>query len=148
MRANRAVLQRLTLPLVLAACAAVALLLPAPVRSAEFPPEKFENLQLLPKDIGTRQLLDSMKAFSQSLGVRCWFCHVGEEGQDLSTFDFVTDELSHKVVAREMIKMTQQIQSQNMKEVAKLFRNLEGKTDAAPRVTCNTCHRGQTEPEK
>jgi tetratricopeptide (TPR) repeat protein len=46
-------------------------------------PDKFTNLQVLPKDLGKRELLETMKNFTRALGVRCQFCHIGEEGKPL-----------------------------------------------------------------
>ena len=106
---------------------------------AQFPPEKLENLKVYPKDIPVRALIDSMAAFTRALGVRCTFCHVGEEGKPLSTYDFQSDEKHAKQAAREMLGM-----------VAAINGSLLGKLDHRhePRitVTCATCHRGVSEP--
>ena len=51
------------------------------------PPPPPKNLQVFPKDIPRPQLIANMKLFSQSLGVRCTHCHVGEEGK----LDFPSD---------------------------------------------------------
>ena len=67
------------------------------------PPHK--NLKVLPQDIPGPQLLSTMKFFSLSLGVRCTFCHVGEEGKPLSTFDFASDAKREKQTARKMLAM-------------------------------------------
>src|SRR5262245_19404795 len=45
--------------------------------------EKFKNLQVLPKDISEEQLNSTMNGFTRALGVRCAYCHVGEEGKPL-----------------------------------------------------------------
>ena len=64
------------------ATAIAALALPAPVSSlAAQAPEKFENLQVLPKDIARDSLLQIMRGFAFALGVRCEHCHVQHEGQ-------------------------------------------------------------------
>jgi hypothetical protein len=98
------------------------------------PPHK--NLKILPADISRMQLLSTMKFFSQSLGVRCTFCHVGTEGQPPSTFDFASDAKDSKGTARDMMRMVQQI---NGSLVA-----ATGLPDA--KVTCFTCHRGSKRP--
>ena len=44
------------------------------------PPWKSENLQYFPKDITRPQLIQRMREFSFSLGVRCQYCHPGGNG--------------------------------------------------------------------
>lgn len=104
--------------------------------------EERKNLQVLPKDIPANELRGLMIGAAQGLGVRCWFCHIGEEGQDLATFDFSTDEKKHKAIAREMFKMVMGINEGYMGKVAEL----DGKEEAT-QVRCVTCHRGEAEPK-
>src|SRR5690349_23794173 len=73
----------------------------------------FKNLQVFPKDIARPQLIANMKFFSQSLGVRCTFCHVGVEGQPLSTYDFASDTKKEKSTARKMLAMVHRINQQD-----------------------------------
>lgn len=115
----------------------------AEAQTSEGPPiwDSPKNLQVLPKDIDPQMLRGYMVGAAQGLGVRCWFCHIGEEGQDLSTFDFVSDEKKHKQVAREMFRMTLEINAATMAKVAEL----EGDEEAAV-VRCVTCHRGKATP--
>ncbi|HEX6783103.1 MAG TPA: c-type cytochrome [Sphingomicrobium sp.] len=114
---------------------AAAQIPPPPGMAFGDPPHK--NLKILPQDISRMQLLSTMKFFSQSLGVRCTFCHVGTEGQPPSTFDFASDAKPEKTTARRMIVMVQQINQQGF-----------GITDPAKfKVTCFTCHRGSQHPE-
>ncbi len=102
-------------------------------------PESFTNLKVFPKDIPKRQLIDTMKGFTQALGVRCQFCHVGQ-GDDLATFDFASDDKEHKQIAREMLRMVSEI---NKSFIAKL----PAESEPRQTVTCMTCHRGQAAPE-
>ena len=60
-----------------AAVAATVLATPRPARAQI--PEKFENLQVLPKDIPRDTLLRVMRGFTAALGVRCDFCHMERE---------------------------------------------------------------------
>jgi len=99
-------------------------------------PDKFTNLQILPKDIGKRELLDAMKSFTSALGVRCQHCHLGEEGKPLTTFDFVSDTKAAKQTARVMLQMVQAINNEHLAKVANKF---------TP-VNCNTCHHGENRP--
>jgi hypothetical protein len=100
-------------------------------------PAPFKNLKVLPRDIARPELLSRMKFFSQSLGVRCTYCHVGTEGQPLSTFDFASDAKQHKKIAREMMRLTQHINAEHLPAIAGL---------PNAKVTCFTCHRGATKP--
>jgi len=98
------------------------------------PPHK--NLKVLPQDISGPQLVSTMKFFSQSLGVRCTFCHVGAEGQPLANFDFASDAKPEKRTARKMLAMVHRINSDDF-----------GVTDFSKvKVTCFTCHRGAQHP--
>ena len=102
---------------------------------AQFPPQKLQNLKVFPADIPVRALLDTMASFTRALGVRCTYCHVGEEGQPLSSFDFPSDEKPEKAKAREMLRMVGAINGDYL-------------TRRTPtiNVACATCHRGVTEP--
>ncbi len=104
-------------------------------------PDKFTNLKVLPADIAKQDLIDTMKGFAMGLGVRCWYCHKGE-GDDLSTFDFASDEKGHKEIARQMLRMTMQI---NHEVIAKLPAHADG-TERG-NVRCVTCHRGAAQPK-
>lgn len=84
--------------------------------------EQFKNVQVL-KDVPSGQFLQYMRSFNQSLGVQCDFCHV----QDRSS-----DEKHEKVVARQMITMSHEINE-------KFF---NGKME----VRCYTCHKGVHHP--
>src|SRR3954447_24639370 len=65
-------------------------------------PEKFTNLQFFPKDISKKELTNTMRGFSFSLGVRCEFCHVQGEDKKL---DFPNDSKPEKQKARAMLQM-------------------------------------------
>jgi cytochrome c peroxidase len=106
----------------------------SPPMSFANPPHK--NLKVLPPDITGPQLIGTMKIFSQSLGVRCNFCHVGEEGKPLSSFDFASDAKEEKQTARKMLAMVHRINQEDF-----------GVTDFSKvKVTCFTCHRGSKHP--
>ena len=103
-----------------------------------FPPKTFQNLQVLPKDATAALVVGTMKGFANNLGVRCQFCHIGEEGLPLEQFDFVSDEKPAKRTARAMMRLTQ--------EINKHLDATVPTTAAAPRVSCITCHRGKSAP--
>jgi hypothetical protein len=116
--------------------AAVSTAQTPPAAPAAAPGPQFKNLQVFPKDITRDQLTANMKLFAQSLGVRCVHCHVGEEGQPLSTFDFASDAKKEKLVARKMLTMVHRINSEDFG--VKDFKDVK--------VTCFTCHRGAVKP--
>jgi hypothetical protein len=124
--------------LLAAGCAALL----AAVTTAQVPPAAapspppLKNLQVFPKDISRPELISNMKFFAQSLGVRCTHCHVGVEGQPLSTFDFASDAKPQKLTARRMLAMVHRINEQEF--------GVKGFKDV--KVTCFTCHRGSTKP--
>lgn len=100
-------------------------------------PDKFTNLQVLPKDISKDNLVDTMRLFSRSLGVRCDHCHeLSEEHQD-----FASDKKEAKNAARTMMRMVHEINTNFMPKTEPL----PGEK-SADKVNCWTCHRGAKEP--
>ena len=96
---------------------------PLPASSREERAEqKYKNIQLL-KGLPSDRLMSVMFAFKASLGVDCTSCHIKDQ--------FEKDDKPPKQVARKMIT---------------LVRETNGKLGGAARVTCFTCHRGQTRP--
>lgn len=116
--------------------ASVALTAPA---AAQFPPDSLKNLQVLPEDLPVRAVIDTMRSFTRALGVRCTYCHVGEEGQPLTTYDFVADKKPEKERARAMLQMVAAINDQHLAK-------LPNRRTPAIAVTCFTCHRGVAQP--
>ena len=104
----------------------------APPPAPTFANPPYKNLKVFPRDIQRAQLLTNMKFFSQSLGVRCTFCHVGEEGKPMSTFDFASDAKAKKLTARAMLQMVHKLNKDEF--------------DGEIKVTCFTCHRSSTKP--
>jgi len=102
-------------------------------------PDNPKNLTVLPKTTTGRELQRTMFAFTSGLGVRCTYCHAGEEGKDFSQFDFVSDAKPEKNEARTMIQMVNNI---NTVYLAKL--NVDSTSPL--RVSCMTCHHGNAVP--
>lgn len=100
---------------------------------------RYKNLKILPKNITKQQMDSVMRHFSASLGEKCNFCHVRNE--DAKTMNFASDENKHKLVARNMMKMTNKIN--------KKYFEVSGKQslDTKLLVTCYTCHHGAEDPE-
>jgi hypothetical protein len=104
---------------------------PAPAGGGQTPaPPK--NLQVLPKDISREQLLATMAAFTQALGVNCNYCHVQ---------DRAADDLRTKAAARQMMALARDINQ-------KLPQAVNKPADQATRVGCVTCHRGVAIPKQ
>jgi len=96
---------------------------PLPASSREERVEqKYKNIQIL-KGLPSDRLMSVMFAFKSSLGVDCTYCHIKDQ--------FEKDDKPPKQMARKMIT---------------LVRDTNSKLGGAARVTCFTCHRGQTRP--
>lgn len=102
-------------------------------------PEHSKNLTVLPSSIGAKDLSRTMKSFTGALGVRCIYCHVGEEGKSLAEFDFVSDAKPEKNKARIMMAMVQNINS-------KYLSTFHENDEKSVQVNCQTCHRGSSLP--
>jgi len=86
--------------------------------------EKFKNITVL-NDMPADQLGKVMNIFSASLGKNCSFCHVEDK--------FDLDEKKEKATAREMIKMTVELNKEHFR--------------GRPEISCNTCHGGKERPQ-
>jgi hypothetical protein len=73
--------------------------------------------------------MPAMNFMANSLGVKCSYCHVTN---DTGRWPVERDDKAAKGKAREMIRMTREINKANFK----------GKLE----VTCSTCHRGSNDP--
>jgi hypothetical protein len=102
-------------------------------------PEKLENLQYFPKDITRDSLVQIMRTFSFSLGVRCQYCHAGGDGISFQGVKFSSDDKPAKNKARFMLRMADTINT-------RLLALLPGRSDPPVRVNCNTCHHGLPKP--
>lgn len=86
--------------------------------------QKFKNIKVL-NEMPADQMGKVMNLMSAGLGVNCNFCHVG--------FDFEKDGNEHKEIARDMLRMTFEINKN-------YFKN-------EPEVSCATCHNGRPHPQ-
>lgn len=119
--------------------ACLAALLAAPLSAQQWRwPEKAKNLKVLPATTTAKELQQTMLSFTGALGVRCNFCHVGEEGKDLSDYDFASDTKPEKESARIMLKMVKAINSQFLTTLPEYNQSLD--------VRCITCHHGSNIP--
>jgi hypothetical protein len=104
-------------------------------------PEHLKNGKALPADITADQLRNTMTGYTNALGVRCPFCHVGEDGKPFSEFDFPSDQVPMKDIARRMIRLTNTVNA-SIKDIFK------GGTEEPIEVTCATCHHGSPAPQR
>ena len=95
---------------------------PPPPAGGRRPMPEPKNLKVL--KVPVAELIPIMRRFNASLGVECSFCHV--QG------NFASDDKHEKEMARTMITMTQQINTNF--------------PDGKMHVGCFTCHRGEKEP--
>src|SRR4051812_47909343 len=104
-------------------------------------PDHFENLKVLPRDIPRDSLVQIMRGFAMSLGVRCTYCHATEAGAagGQERINFRSDDKGEKRKARGMMQMVGDINTHS------LARLPERRTPEV-RVTCITCHRGSPVP--
>jgi len=94
---------------------------PAPGVKGPTAGQAYKNVKIL-KDLPAGELHPAMEYITVALGVGCGYCH------DVRNFD--NDDKAPKKTARNMMQMTFAINSASF----------EGQT----RVTCYTCHRGQS----
>jgi len=127
------------------------------------------NLQVLPKDISTADLQETMRGFNFALGVQCNHCHVevpppapapgargagappaegrggrGGRGNAPAPLNFASDDKPEKKAARLMIKMVNDLNAKLTSDVAPVL----SKAGSLTKVQCATCHRGIAQPEQ
>jgi hypothetical protein len=97
-------------------------------------PDKFTNLQVLPKDITRSDLQSTMRKFAFALNVRCPYCHMERADK---TIDFASDDKQAKKTARLMLQM-----------VTTIDHDYVGKIESTKpaHVECVTCHHGIAQP--
>lgn len=101
--------------------------------------DKPKNLKILPKDISNEALDKIMDEYNDALGVKCNFCHSPLK-EDISKLDYASDAKPAKDIARNMMRMTTEINKQ-------FFKGNKGKDGKdIDAVTCITCHNGQEYP--
>lgn len=104
----------------------------------KWPPDSLINTKVIPHNTPVMQVVGTMRNFAGGLGVRCSFCHVGEEGKPLETYNFADDKKRTKMVAREMMRMVE--------EINKRLDTIPERPTPGVQVTCQTCHRGVSRP--
>jgi hypothetical protein len=98
------------------------------------------NLKVLPKTLTGEQVHEIMHGWEAALGTECSTCHaadpkrIGPNGKP--GLDFADDSKPKKAMARLMVTMVDQINSQYISKLE----------DESKPVTCATCHRGHLDP--
>jgi hypothetical protein len=87
----------------------------------------FKNLKLL-GELRSERFMAAMQSMRANLGQKCAMCHLVDQK------DFASDQRKEKRRAREMIRMTAEIDRRTF--------------DGHLSVTCFTCHRGDEKPPK
>lgn len=87
--------------------------------------QKFKNIKVF-NDLPADQLGQVMNVMAASLGADCKTCHVSNEK------DFEKDGIDNKETARQMVKMTIELN--------------KGHFEGRPEISCNTCHNGKERP--
>ncbi len=88
--------------------------------------QKFKSIKVL-NDMPADQMGKVMNMMSASLGVDCKFCHASNDG------DYEKEGFEHKDIARNMLKMT--------------FELNKNYFESRPEINCNTCHQGKAHPQ-
>jgi hypothetical protein len=125
---------------VVAASLATAIITCAAGIKAPEPSNGYKNLQVLPKDISTKDLQKIMvDEFQDGLGVTCGYCHAQEKDGSLH-LDYASDEKPEKLISRKMMLMSIEIN----KNYFQVDRPVLG--SGVLSVTCFTCHQGAAHP--
>lgn len=120
----------------------MALLLPLTALRAQaagkWPPDSLVNTKVFPRTTPVMDVVGAMRNVTAALGVRCSYCHVGTEGEPLERYDFPSDEKRPKLIARQMMRMVEEINHR--------LDTIPSRPAPAVEVTCRTCHRGVSRP--
>jgi len=110
----------------IASCAALLL-----AASTLFAQQEPGNLKIL-TGLSKLQLQREMNVMRAGLGVSCDYCHVAPSKTNGDKWDFASDANPKKEVARKMLTMMADLNTNSFK--------------GQPALTCYTCHNGHTQP--
>lgn len=97
---------------------------------------EFKNLKVLPADISHKKLDEIMDNFKVALGVKCGYCHAPSKDNPRK-LDMASDANPKKDIARDMMRMSMEINSKFFSDSAKA---------GIYKVGCYTCHHGEAKP--
>ncbi|HST63142.1 MAG TPA: c-type cytochrome [Longimicrobium sp.] len=112
---------------------------PAASQSGPVPSDRPQNLKVLPDTMSREAVIAVMRNFTNSLGVRCGYCHVPYDPAKPDSLNFVSDAKPTKDVARGMMLMVREINGDILPDIPQLGAN-------PMQVGCMTCHRGAPRP--
>jgi len=103
------------------------------------PPGVLKNIKAFPSTMTYNEVDHEMDIFKIALGVKCNYCHA-QTKESAPRLDMANDDNPKKEIARDMIRMTRDLNEKYMSKIAH--------TGEEPLqvVTCNTCHRGAAKP--
>lgn len=106
--------------------------------------QPLQNVQYFPKDMRRDSLVQIMRGFAMSLGVRCEYCHMEREGAAAPPggnppLNYASDDKETKRQARYMLRMVDSIN-------LKLLAALPVRDNPPTTIGCVTCHRGVSKP--
>ena len=99
--------------------------------------DKPVNLKVLPSNIDEEKLRQLMDSFSTALGVHCNYCHGDPKEKSTGRTDFAADTNPKKNVAREMIKLVDNINNNLLNGARSLDKGIVN-------ISCITCHHGSS----
>jgi hypothetical protein len=117
---------------------AAVLLAATTAASAHAQRDSLVNTQIFPRNTPVVQVRGQMRNIAFALGVECTYCHVGPDNAPLAQVDFASDAKRTKLVARQMLRMVQ--------EINRRVDTIPGRSAPMVAVTCATCHRGLARP--
>lgn len=103
------------------------------------PPKVLKNIKAFPSTMTYNEVDHEMDIFKVALGVKCNYCHA-QTKESAPRLDMSSDDNPTKEIARDMIRMTRDL---NEKYMSKLAHNNK---EPLQTITCNTCHRGAAKP--
>ena len=124
----------------------VGLSLFAGLASAQIP-EKFTNLRVLQKSTSRKDLVQTMRAWTSALGVRCGHCHTGGDPETLEGVDFASDAKWEKRTARSMFRMVRAVEASYLRKIERRPVVAGAPSPTPVSLACITCHHGLARPE-
>jgi hypothetical protein len=124
----------------------IGLFISAGIAASHQPRDKsdWKNVKVIPKNTDEDQMERLMTRYSKQLGVSCLHCHPYTKPEIMpKRVDFASEEKPEKLIARNMMRMTDKI---NKKYFGYKNDYSFESLNKFSIVTCQTCHRGLPTP--